>query len=204
MFGKQSSLENSDEGILIDDYLDWTKEEGVPIVEDFGVDLLAVETKPWARMGTHGAFAHVKGRGDFLSIFVIDIQPGSKTEPQKHLFEEVIYVLSGRGSTTVEADDGNKHTFEWGPKSLFALPLNARYQHFNGSGQEPARMASTNNLPGVLNTFHNREFVSTIRSTFPSGRAPPSSSAARGTSSPSARGATSGRPISCPIWASSS
>ena len=159
MFGKNTTLENTDEGILIDDYLDWSKEEGVPIYAGFGLDLLELETKPWARLGVNGALAHVKGRGDFLSIFVIDIPPGGKTEPQKHLFEEVVYVLSGRGSTTVETDDGKKHNFEWGPKSLFALPLNARYQHFNGSGQESARMASTNNLPGVLNTFHNQEFV---------------------------------------------
>ena len=33
------------------------------------------------------------------------------------------------------SSDGRKHSFEWGPKSLFALPLNARYQHFNASGQ---------------------------------------------------------------------
>ena len=45
------------------------------------------------------------------------------------------------------------------PKSLFALPLNARYQHFNASGQERARLASTNNFCMMLNLFHNDEFV---------------------------------------------
>ena len=44
-------------------------------------------------------------------------------------------MLAGHGSTTIEIADGRKHSFEWGPKSLFALPLNARYQHFNSSGQ---------------------------------------------------------------------
>ena len=67
--------------------------------------------------------------------------------------------LSGHGSTTVETSDGRKHSFEWGPKSLFALPLNARYQHFNSSGRERARLASTNNLCMMLNLFHNESFV---------------------------------------------
>ena len=44
------------------------------------------------------------------------------------MFEEVVYVLSGYGSTTIETSDGRKHSFEWGPKSLFALPLNTRYR----------------------------------------------------------------------------
>ena len=55
---------------LFDPYLEWAKGEGVPIIEDFGIDLIKVETKPWARFGTNGAMAHLKGRGDFISIFV--------------------------------------------------------------------------------------------------------------------------------------
>ncbi|MDH5747725.1 MAG: hypothetical protein OEY85_00285 [Rhodospirillales bacterium] len=151
--------DTSDAKFLFDPYLDWTSREGIPTVEDFGVDLLKVETKPWARFGVDGAFVHLKGRGDFVSQFVIDLPPGAKTSPQQHLFEEVIYVLEGHGSTTVETHDGQTHSFEWGPKALFALPLNAKYQHFNGSGQERARLASTTNLPLVLNLFHNDDFV---------------------------------------------
>jgi uncharacterized RmlC-like cupin family protein len=90
---------------------------------------------------------------------VLDLPPGAATEPQKHLYEEVVYVLSGHGSTTIETSDGRKHSFEWGPKSLFALPLNATYRHFNASGRERARLSCTNNLCMMLNLFHNEEFV---------------------------------------------
>ncbi len=148
-----------DTKFLFDPYLDWTSREGIPVVEDFAVDLLKVETKPWARFDVDGAIVHLKGRGDFVSQLLIDLPPGAKTSPQQHLFEEVYYVLAGHGSTTVETQDGRSHSFEWGPKALFALPLNAKYQHFNGSGQERARLASTTNLPVVLNLFHNEEFV---------------------------------------------
>jgi len=149
----------ADSKFLFDPYLDWTSREGIPTVEDFGVDLLKVETKPWARFGVDGAFVHLKGRGDFVSQFVIDLPPGAKTEPQQHMSEAVIYVLAGHGSTTIETHDGQSHSFEWGPKSLFALPLNAKYQHFNGSGQDRARLSSTTDLPIVLNLFHNEDFV---------------------------------------------
>jgi oxalate decarboxylase/phosphoglucose isomerase-like protein (cupin superfamily) len=152
---------------LFDPYLDWAKREGLPIAEGLGADLLAVETKTWPRLDTKGAFVHLDGRGDFVSVFVIDISPSGKTEPQRHLFEEVVYVLDGHGSTTVETHDGRRHSFEWGPRSLFALPLNARYQHFNGSGQKAARLSSTNNLPVVLNLFHDHDFVFSNSFTFP-------------------------------------
>jgi uncharacterized RmlC-like cupin family protein len=145
--------------LLLDPYGSWAAGEGVPITEDFGIDLLKVPTAPWPRLGVDGGIVHLKGRGDFLSIFVLDLAPGARTEPQKHLFEEVVYVLSGHGSTTVELGDGRKHSFEWGPKSLFALPLNCRYQHFNASGRERARLSSTNSLPTMLNLFHNEAFV---------------------------------------------
>src|SRR5438477_5493863 len=154
--------------MLLDPYASWAAQEGVPVTEDFGVDLLEVPTAPWSRFGLDGGIVHLKGRGDFVSIFVLDLPPGGKSAPQKHLFEEVVYVLSGHGNTTVEASDGRKHSFEWGPKSLFALPLNARYQHFNSSGRESARLASTNNLPSCSISFTTNPSCSITATRFPS------------------------------------
>jgi cupin superfamily acireductone dioxygenase involved in methionine salvage len=145
--------------LLLDPYLTWAENEGVPIMEDFGVDLLKVPTGHWPRLGVEGGIVHLKGRGDFVSVFVLDLAPGAKSTPQKHLYEEVVYVLAGHGSTVIETSGGRRHSFEWGPKSLFALPLNCRYQHFNSSGRERARLASTNSLPTMLNLFHNEKFV---------------------------------------------
>ena len=110
-------------------------------------------------MGASGAAVHLNGRGDFVSMFVVELAPGSSSEPQRHLYEEVVYVLAGRGSTTVEAADGKRHSFEWERGSMFAIPLNAKYRHFNGSGSDSARMVSTTNAPAVMNMFHNTDFV---------------------------------------------
>ncbi len=113
--------------MLVDPYLNWVANEGIPVVEDFGVDLFKVETRPWARLNARVAAVHLKGRGDFCNMFLIDLPPGGVSAPQRHLYEEVVYVLAGHGSTAIEAPNGAGHAFEWGPNSLFAIPLNARY-----------------------------------------------------------------------------
>jgi quercetin dioxygenase-like cupin family protein len=143
----------------IDSYLDWIAKEGLKVTEDYGIDLFTVETGDWPRYGVKGAAVHLKGRGDFCNMFVFDIPPGQSTSPQRHLYEDVVYVLEGRGSTQVEFSDGTKRSFEWGPKSLFAIPLNAKHRFFNASGTERALIVSTTNMPLVMNTFHNEDFV---------------------------------------------
>jgi mannose-6-phosphate isomerase-like protein (cupin superfamily) len=145
--------------VLLDPYLDWADAEGVPVIEDFGVDLLAVETKPWDRFGCNGAIVNLKGRGSFCSTFLFEVAPGGNTAPMRHLYEDVYYVLEGHGSTQVETHDGQSHTFEWGPKSIFALPVNAPHRIFNGSGTESARIASTTNAAMVMNLYHSDSFV---------------------------------------------
>jgi hypothetical protein len=152
---------------MVDPYLDWAAQEGVPIHEDFGFDLLALTTAPWPRFAAKGAIAHVKGRGDFMTVFLLEIPPGGKTAPMRHLCEAAFLVLNGQGSSIVEDHAGRQHSFEWGPDSIFAPPLNARYQHFNGSGFEPVRLAMSCNLPAVLNLFHNERFVFDNPSRFP-------------------------------------
>lgn len=155
----QNEKDITGEGFLEDTYLLWCEREGPPIAEEFCIDLFDVATAPWPRMGCNAAFVHLKGRGDFMSVFLLELLPGQATEPQQHLFEEVIYVLSGRGSTTIETADGRTHSFEWGPKSVFALPLNSKYRHFNGSGTESAKLASSTSAPLMMNCFHNEEFI---------------------------------------------
>ena len=145
----------------IDAYLDWVSNEGIPVIEDYGIDLFKVETALWPRYGVKGAAVHLKGRGDFANMFLFDIPPGAATTPQRHLYEEVVYVLEGTGSTQLEFGDGRKRSFEWGSKSLFAIPLNAKYRHFNGSGRDRALLVSTTDLPLVMNTFHNEQFIFT-------------------------------------------
>jgi mannose-6-phosphate isomerase-like protein (cupin superfamily) len=144
---------------LADPYLEWAGGEGIPIHHDFGHDLLALETGPWERYDAHGCFAHTHGMGDFMANYLVEVLPGRRTRPVKHLYEAFFYVLAGNGSTTVRLPSGETRTFEWGPKALFAVPLNCEYQIFNGSGRERARLSCTNDAPLTINLYHNLDFV---------------------------------------------
>jgi cupin superfamily acireductone dioxygenase involved in methionine salvage len=145
--------------LLIEPYLGWAQRQEVPIVEDFAVDLLTVPTAYWDRLGVPACLVHLKGRGDWANVLVTELPHGAATEPQRHLYEEVVYVLSGHGYTTVEDPEGREHSIEWGPRSLFGLPLNGRYRHFNGSGSAPARLAAVTSLPLMLNVFHDEKYI---------------------------------------------
>lgn len=143
---------------LLDPYEDWAKAEGVPIHNGAVVDLLTAEVGPWARFGLSAAFCHLDGRDDFLTVFLIELPPNSGSTPHEHLYEEVCYVLAGSGSTEFQAPDGHTQVIEWGAKSLFALPMNARYRHRNASA-EPARFAAINDLRYLFNLYRSEKFI---------------------------------------------
>ena len=144
---------------LNDPYLEWVERQNIPVTEGLGINILKMETAPWDRTGTPAGLAHLHGRGDFSTILAIDIPPGAATEPQQHLYEEIFHVLRGNGSTVIEMSDGSQQSFEWGPRSLFAIPLNARYRHYSGTGSETVRMASTNSLPIMIKLFRNEDYI---------------------------------------------
>jgi mannose-6-phosphate isomerase-like protein (cupin superfamily) len=152
---------------LIDPYEDWAAAEPVPVIEGYGVDLLTAETRPWPRFGLDGAIVHLKARADFTTLFLYRLPPGGSSMPVRHLYEQLVYVLEGHGSTQIEGPDGKTRSFEWGPKSLFALPLNARYRLFNGSGRERALLACCNCFPLVYNLFMNEDVIFNCANSFP-------------------------------------
>ena len=156
-----SRAEKNPPRYMVDSFLEWASREGPPIHEDFGVDLLAAETGPWPRLGDGcaGAIVNLLGRGDHMTAFLLDFPPGAKSAPARHVYDEVFFVLSGHGNTVVTLANGEKQGFEWGPNSLFSPPLNSEFRIFNGSGREPARLVSINDLPLVMNFFRNERFI---------------------------------------------
>ena len=140
-------------------YLRWVRGEGLDIISAHYVrNLRTVELKPWARRGGAGVYINHEASRTSNDCYVCEIAPGKKLEPQRQLFEEMILVLDGRGSTTVWNDAGRRITFEWKAGAMFAIPLNCWHQHFNGSGQEPARYVAVTNAPAGDQPLRRRRF----------------------------------------------
>jgi len=141
-------------------YTRWVRSEGLDIISSFYVpDLHAVELKPWARRGGRGVFLNHDASRSSNDCYVCEIPAGGELAPQRQLYEEMVYVLDGRGSTSVWNDAGKRTTFEWKAGAMFAIPLNTWHQHFNGSGATPARYVAVTNAPVIINAFGDLGFV---------------------------------------------
>ncbi|HLY66887.1 MAG TPA: cupin domain-containing protein [Chloroflexota bacterium] len=145
-------------------YVDWMQKEGIPIVGGHGVtDIMALQLGDWERLGGRGAYLQLVGLEGLTGMYVGEVPPGGTLKPEKHMFDELIYVVSGRGSTEVwdgEIDStGRRRSFAWQAGSLFSPPANTWHRFFNGSGSEPARFLSVNTEPIVMDLFHSPDFV---------------------------------------------
>ncbi len=138
----------------------WVKAQGIPVVTGYAVDdLNNIKVEPWNRKGGKGAFVILEGAEGMADSYVCEIPPGGSLKPQRHLYEEMIYVLSGNGATTLWWNGKEKQTFEWQSGSMFAPPLNCWHQHFNGSGTKPVRFMACTSAPLMLNLIHNEDFL---------------------------------------------
>ena len=141
-------------------YTRWVAAEGLDIIDAMYVpNLHTVELKTWARRGGRGVYLNHDASRTSNDCYVCEIPPGKQLEPQRQLYEEMIYVLDGRGSTSVWNDAGQKVSFEWKAGAIFAIPLNTSHQHFNGSGKDAARFVSVTNAPVIINSFGDTDFV---------------------------------------------
>ena len=146
--------------VLDDPYRAWLAREGVKVIDEYAFeDLAKVELGPWERKGGLGAALNIPYPVLINDAQLVEIRPGGSSEPEHHLYEEIVYIVSGRGATSVWVGDGPKRTFEWKQGSLFAIPLNAWYQIFNGSGTEPARYLSVTTAPPTMRLFRDDDFI---------------------------------------------
>src|SRR5574340_601233 len=95
----------------INTYENWLAKEGLPVIKDYSIsDLMDVPLKPWRRKGGLGAYINLVGSEGAVDAYRCDIPPGGSLSPQRHLYEEIIYILSGYGATTVWVGEGEKQT----------------------------------------------------------------------------------------------
>jgi quercetin dioxygenase-like cupin family protein len=141
-------------------YDKWIESQGIPVLREFYIeDLRTVELEPWAWKDARGVYLNLIGTGDVNDGYLLEIAPGKNIAPQRLLFEEIIFVLDGSGSTSVWNEENKKITFEWQAGSLFSPPANTWRQHFNASGQKPARLLAVTTAPFLFNLFRDTDFI---------------------------------------------
>ncbi len=145
---------------LLTSYEKWLNLEGIDVINDYGVkDVMELPLKWWERKGGYGIHINLKGCEQVDDAYVCEIPPGKSLKPQRHLFEESILILKGKGGSTIWNEGGPKQTFEWEEGSLFSPPMNAWHQHFNGQGDQPVKYLAITNAPKIINIFYNLDFI---------------------------------------------
>ncbi|MBI2328243.1 MAG: cupin domain-containing protein [Chloroflexi bacterium] len=142
-------------------YDEFMESEGIPVHRALaGVeDVKELPRGKWARMGGLGTFIVLEGvRQEGSGLYVAEIPAGGTLKPEKHLYDELIYILRGRGLAEVWQEGGPKRSFEWGEGSLFAMPTNAWHRLVNG-GREPVLFFAKTTAPTVMNAFRNNDFI---------------------------------------------
>ena len=141
--------------------------EGVPCYRGIGVrrvqDLPLV---PWPRLGGRGSFIQLFGTEGLWGLYVVEVPGAGALNVERHLYEKVVLVVEGRGTTEVWQEGQNKrHVFEWQKGSLFTIPLNAYHRIINAASS-PALLLCGTTAPNVMNVLDNNDFIFNCPYTF--------------------------------------
>jgi quercetin dioxygenase-like cupin family protein len=119
------------------------------------------EEMPW-EMSRQGILKHLLNAGMNTRMETVDaymeiIPPGSRSGKHRHLAEECVYVLEGRGydlhqDCDVEITDTyhwkpqeEVKRYEWEAGDVIYIPPNTIHQHFNADPERPVRLISATN-----------------------------------------------------------
>lgn len=146
-------------------YGEWLKKSGVPMIEGYSIfDAATQELRNWPEIGGRGLYLHFSGNVH-MDAAIMEIAPGKALTPARHMYEQLIYVLSGRGHTVVE-QDRKYNNVKWSEGGLFAPPLNVQHRHHNDDPSKPARLLAVTTFPLTLQLVGNVDFVTQARFDF--------------------------------------
>jgi quercetin dioxygenase-like cupin family protein len=123
--------------------------------------IVTPEDMPW-EMSRQGLLKHLLNeqmntRMETVDAYMQIIPPGSKSGKHRHLAEECVYVLEGRGydlhqdcdvtisDTYVWTPSPEIKRFEWEAGDVIYIPPNTIHQHFNADPKQPVRLISAIN-----------------------------------------------------------
>ncbi len=141
-------------------YRRWITSVGIPIHRGYYIeDLRTLELGWWPERECNAAFLELTGSEGMSEIRVSEIPPGKTLPPVKSALDEVVYVVDGRGLTTIWGrGDMPRKTFEWQKHSMFLIPRGHTHQFSNTQGDRPVRLLHYNCLPLVMATLADPDF----------------------------------------------
>lgn len=132
-------------------YDQWAESLGIPVYRAFHIDdVRTLELGWWEERQCFGAVVQLVGQEGVTEVKVTEVPPGETTAPSRMAVDEVLYVVDGRGLTTVWAEGSPKKTVEWSKHSMFMVPRNHSYQLTNAQGEQPARLVHFSYLRIVM------------------------------------------------------
>ena len=133
--------------------------EGIPCYRDIGVrTVLDLPLQPWTRLSGRGSYIQLFGTEGLWGSYVVEVPAGGALNVEKHMYEKVVFVVDGRGSTEVWTAAARKQTFEWQRGSCFSIPLNATHRFVNATNS-PALLYCGTTAPNVMNLFDHVNFI---------------------------------------------
>jgi quercetin dioxygenase-like cupin family protein len=141
-------------------YDSFMEAEGVPVFRGIGVKRVQdLPMKPWARLGGRGSYIQLYGTEGLWGMYVVEIPGAGALNAERHLYEKVVLVVEGRGTTEVwQEGQTRRHSFEWQRGSLFTIPLNA-FHRFVNAASSPAILLCGTSAPNVMNLLDNPNFI---------------------------------------------
>jgi quercetin dioxygenase-like cupin family protein len=123
--------------------------------------IIKPDEMPW-EMSRQGLLKHLLNeqmntRMETVDAYMQVIPPGSRSGKHRHLAEECLYVLEGKGydlhqDCNVEITDSyhfepqdEVKKFEWEAGDVIYIPPNTIHQHFNADPDKPVRLVSAIN-----------------------------------------------------------
>jgi oxalate decarboxylase/phosphoglucose isomerase-like protein (cupin superfamily) len=143
----------------------WMDGLGLPVYSGYYIeDLAALTLGHWPERGCDAAFIQLEGQQGITETRVSEVPPRGVLPPVRLGFDEVVYVVQGRGATTVWRSGGERKSFEWTDKSMFLLPRHHFHQFSNTHGSRAARLLHYNYFPLLLSASPDPDaFITTNR-----------------------------------------
>jgi quercetin dioxygenase-like cupin family protein len=92
-------------------------------------------------------------------MYIVEVPAGGALNIERHIYEKMVLVIEGRGSTEVW-QEGQVHpqTFEWQKGSMYSIPLNAFHRFVNATNS-PALLLCGTSAPNMFNLLDNTHFI---------------------------------------------